>query len=153
MARTGQTSRGFTLLELLVVLAIGVLIISLVPPLLSGMEGTTELRAAARQLAAGLRQARNEAVIKQREATLTLDLERRRFTVTGSAQEHALPENLSVNLFTAQAELLNTATGRIRFFPDGSSTGGRIDLANKRFAYGVDVDWLTGRVRILVHTP
>ena len=66
--------RGFTLLEILVALVIGVLLVALVPPLLSGMSGATELRSAARQLAAGLRSARNEAITRQREAVLTLDL-------------------------------------------------------------------------------
>ena len=58
--------RGFTLLEILVALVIGVLLIALVPPLLSGLGGATEVRSAARQLAAGLRSARNEAVTRHR---------------------------------------------------------------------------------------
>jgi len=59
MSRTQPRQRGFTLLELLVVLVIAVLLVSLTPPLLSGLSGSTELRGAARQLAAGLRFARN----------------------------------------------------------------------------------------------
>jgi general secretion pathway protein H len=38
--------------------------------------------------------------------------------------------------------------GSIRFFPDGSSTGGSISLASGRETHTVVVDWLTGRVRI-----
>ena len=34
------------------------------------------------------------------------------------------------------------------FFPDGSSTGGRITLRSEVSAYRVDVDWLTGQVRV-----
>ena len=100
-ARAGQ--HGFTLLEILIVLVIGVLLVALVPPLLSGMSGATELRGAARQLAAGLRNARNEAVIRQQEAVLTLDLERRRFGVTGDPREIALPESVALKLYTAQS--------------------------------------------------
>ena len=40
-------------------------------------------------------------------------------------------------------------TGAIRFFPDGSSTGGRVTLMVGERSYAVDVDWLTGRVRVL----
>lgn len=146
-ARTGQ--HGFTLLEILIVLVIGVLLVALVPPLLSGMSGATELRGAARQLAAGLRNARNEAVTRQQEAVLTLDLERRRFGVTGDPREIALPESVALKLYTAQSELLDSATGGIRFFPDGSSTGGAITVSGPKLAYRVNVDWLTGTVAIV----
>ena len=146
-ARAGQ--HGFTLLEILIVLVIGVLLVALVPPLLSGMSGATELRGAARQLAAGLRNARNEAVTHQQEAVLTLDLERRRFGVTGDPREIALPESVALKLYTAQSELLDSATGGIRFFPDGSSTGGAITVSGPKLAYRVNVDWLTGAVAIV----
>lgn len=146
-ARAGQ--HGFTLLEILIVLVIGVLLVALVPPLLSGMSGATELRGAARQLAAGLRNARNEAVTRQQEAVLTLDLERRRFGVTGDPREIALPESMALKLYTAQSELLDSATGGIRFFPDGSSTGGAITVSGPKLAYRVNVDWLTGTVAIV----
>ncbi len=146
-ARVGQ--HGFTLLEILIVLVIGVLLVALVPPLLSGMSGATELRGAARQLAAGLRNARNEAVVRQQEAVLTLDLERHRFGVTGDPREIALPESVALKLYTAQSELLDSATGGIRFFPDGSSTGGSITVSGPKLAYRVNVDWLTGAVAIV----
>jgi len=147
---TGRVrQRGFTLLEILVALVIGVLLVALVPPLLSGLSGGTELRGAARQLAAGLRNARNEAVTRQQEAVLTLDLERRRFGVTGDPREIALPESVALKLYTAQSELLDSATGGIRFFPDGSSTGGAITVSGPKLAYRVNVDWLTGTVAIV----
>jgi general secretion pathway protein H len=144
-------SKGFTLLELLVVLAIAALMVGLVPPLISGLGGSTELKGGARQLAAGLKWARNEAVMKQREATLTLDIERRRFAMTGNPREFPLPKDARIKLYTAQSELLDESSGSIRFFPDGSSTGGHISLADDRIEYTVNVDWLTGRIKILDH--
>lgn len=141
--------QGFTLLELLVVLVIAVLLVALTPPLLSGLSTTTELRSAARQLAAGLRLARNEAVIRQREATLTLDLAQRRFVVSGERRQINLPESIGLHLYTAQSELWDQATGSIRFFPDGSSTGGAITVSGPKVAYRVNVDWLTGGIAIV----
>jgi general secretion pathway protein H len=149
VTRARVEQRGFTLLELLVVLVIAVLLVALVPPLLSGLSGGTELRGAARQLAAGLRFARNEAVTHQWEAVLTLDLVRHRFAVTGDPREIALPDSLSFHLYTAQSELFDQATGNIRFFPDGSSTGGAITVSGPKLAYRVNVDWLTGAVAIV----
>ena len=37
---------------------------------------------------------------------------------------------------------------QIRFFPDGSATGGRVRLARDNRQYVVVVDWLTGSVSL-----
>lgn len=145
--RSGQ--RGFTLLEILVALVIGVLLVALVPPLLSGMSGATELRGAARQLAAGLRNARNEAISSRRDALLTLDLAAHRFAVSGDPRTIALPADVALTLDTAEVEVNDRAAGSIRFFPDGSSTGGAITVVNARLSYRVTVDWLTGAIAII----
>jgi general secretion pathway protein H len=140
--------QGFTLLELLVVLVITVMMVALVPPLLSRLAASAELKGTTRQLAAALRYARDEAITRHSDGLLELDLGQRRFRVTGSPREFALPESIAVKLFTARSELLDEVSGSIRFFPDGSSTGGHITLASGRLAYTVNVDWLTGRVSI-----
>ncbi len=145
----GRRQAGFTLLEVLIVLVIGVLLVALTPPLLSGMSGATELRGAARQLAAGLRNARNQAVTGQQEAILLLDLAGRRFAVSGDSREVALPNSVALHLYTAQSELLDGEKGSIRFFPDGSSTGGAITVSGPKRAYRVNVDWLTGAIAIV----
>ncbi|MEE4379659.1 MAG: GspH/FimT family protein [Candidatus Competibacteraceae bacterium] len=139
---------GFSLVELLVVLVIVVLAVAVVPPLFMGVGSTAELRGAARQLAAGLRSVRSHAVLKQSPATLTVDLEARHFRVSSNNRSISLPTDVAVKLYTAQSELLNESSGNIRFFPDGSSTGGHITLANERLEYTVNVDWLTGRIGI-----
>ena len=141
---------AFTLVELLVVLLIGSLMLAIIPPLTSGLGLTTEMRGAARQLAAGLRSARNYAITKQQEAALTLELEQRKFTVSGDPRTVELPDDeaVQIKLFTAQSELVDNDTGRIRFFPDGSSTGGHISLIEGKVEYRVNVDWLTGRIVI-----
>ena len=149
MASIRPRQRGFTLLELMVVLVIAVLLVAVAPPLLSGLSGAAELRGATRQLAAGLRFARNDAVTRQREATLTLDLAQHRFAVSGDPREISLPETLVLQLYTAQAELWDQTTGNIRFFPDGSSTGGAITVSGPKRGYRVNVDWLTGGIAIV----
>jgi general secretion pathway protein H len=145
----GTRAAGFTLIELLVVLAILALISAMVIPRMLGGPSTTELRSAARQVAAGLRFARSEAVAKRQEARLMLDLEHQSFEVDGDARVRALPRGVGVKLFTAQADLVSDKVGAIRFFPDGGSNGGRVTVFAGERKYEVDVDWLTGRVSIL----
>jgi prepilin-type N-terminal cleavage/methylation domain-containing protein len=38
--------------------------------------------------------------------------------------------------------------GAIVFFPDGASTGGRVQLSANKAAMNIDVTWLTGEVRL-----
>jgi len=59
-----------------------------------------------------------------------------------------LPKGIDLKLYTAQSEVTSERKGGIRFYPDGSSTGGRITLSAGERKYLVDVDWLTGRVSI-----
>lgn len=140
--------RGFSLLELLVVVTIMGAVYILVPRFfLSGVSGA-DLRASSRDVAAGLRQARSLAVSGKRETAVTLDLEKRVFALSGNSRQFQLPEQLELKLYTAQSEIVNERQGAIRFFPDGSSTGGRVTLASGERKFLVDVDWLTGKVSI-----
>jgi general secretion pathway protein H len=139
---------GFTMMELVVVLLLMGLMLLIVPRYaFTGVSGA-DLRASSRDIAAGLRLARSEAVLQRREATLTFDLEKRSFSLSNHAKVHQLPEALELKLFTAQSEVVNEKQGAIRFFPDGSSTGGRVTVASGERKYLVDVDWLTGKVSI-----
>ena len=141
--------RGVTLLELLIVLVIMAIVAAFTIPMFGGPVSTSELRASARQLAAGLRLARSEAVSERRETFLVLDVAGKRFKVDRDPQEHALPSRVELKLFTAQNDLVSDNVGAIRFYPDGGSNGGRITIASGSRKFDVDVDWLTGRVAIL----
>ena len=139
---------GVTLLELLIVIALMGIVAALVVPMFGGPVSTSELRATARQLAAGLRLARSEAVSERRETFLVVDVAGKRFKVDREAREHALPSKVDLKLFTAQNDLVSENVGAIRFYPDGGSNGGRITVAAGARKFNVDVDWLTGRVAI-----
>lgn len=140
--------RGFTMIELLVVLVIMGIVSAVAIPVFTGTSNA-EMKGAARQLASGLRLARSTALTQRRETFLVIDLAGRRFKVDREAKEYPLPRNVELKLFTAQKDLVDDKVGAIRFYPDGGSNGGRITLASGDRKYEVDVDWLTGRVAIL----
>jgi general secretion pathway protein H len=140
---------GFTLLELLVVLALLAMTYALIPPMFSLGGSTAELKAGARQVAAGLRKARSQAIVSRSEATLTLNVESRSFVLSGDDTPRILPRQAEIGVYTAQGEVLDANSAAIRFYPDGSSTGGRVTLAMGERKYLIDVDWLTGQTEIL----
>ena len=150
--------RGFTLLELLVVFAIMALISAIVLPYLPNVMASTHVKGAARELAVSLKHARSLAIEHQNETTLVVNVDEKNYVLTEDAENIksnnqsyknlALPDKATLSLITAESEQLSRHEGQIRFFPDGSSTGGQIKLAYKDQEYFVDVHWLTGRVKI-----
>ena len=139
---------GFTLLELLVVLAIAAGIAALVMPQLSNAIALFELKSGARQLASALQAARGRAIARDGEVSVIVDVEKRMYRTTGVSEVLPVSPELILKLETADSEVLNDQVGAIRFFPDGSSTGGRLTLSAGSKRYVVSVNWLTGRVTI-----
>ncbi|HET7778214.1 MAG TPA: GspH/FimT family pseudopilin, partial [Rudaea sp.] len=58
----------------------------------------------------------------------------------------ALPPNMRMTMLTADNEVTGANSGRIRFFPDGASTGGHISVYMGKEEWRINVDWLTGAV-------
>ena len=139
---------GFTLLEMMIVLVLGAIIYAVLLSAPLGKASAADLKAAARTLASGLRTAQTSAMTSRRDALLTLDVESREFVLSGDPQARKLPDGIELKLYTAQTEVASERRGSIRFYPDGSSTGGRITVASGERKFLVDVDWLTGRVSI-----
>ncbi len=140
--------RGFTLFELLVVMLLIGLVLTLVPGFLVRGQPGLDVQVAARAVADGLRTARSEAILRNREQVFAIDVEARRFRSLPDRPPVQLDQAIELSLYTARAELQDAGTGQIRFFPDGTSSGGRIGLALGGRQVAVEVDWLTGEVTI-----
>ncbi|MFZ2172143.1 MAG: GspH/FimT family pseudopilin [Methylococcaceae bacterium] len=140
--------RGFTLLELIVVLFIVVLGFSVVGINLSSGNNSTEVKAAARDIVSALRYARGQALMTHEETTVALNLAENTYTVSGRDKIYIIPEAIAVTVVTAQSELTGEGLGNIRFFADGSSTGGRITLERTNTTWQIDINWLTGQIEL-----
>ena len=145
---SGDPAYGFTLLEVLVVLVIASVMYVLILGVPFRGASIADLKAAARNLASGLRQAQTLAMVTRRDALLTIDVQEHQYMLAGESAPRNIPKDIELKLFTAQSELIDQNKGAIRFYPDGSSTGGRITVSAGERKYEVDVDWLTGRVSI-----
>lgn len=106
-----------------------------------------DARAAAGQLAQGLRLARAEAIARNRRVGFALDVAAGSYRV-GDGPVQTLPRGLALSITAVAEQTAASRLGGIGFLPDGSSSGGRIGVVAGRVRVWVGVDWLTGRVSI-----
>ncbi len=140
--------RGFTLIELMVVLVIIVLGTSIVAINFASGNDRAELKAAARDVVSALRYARGEALMDHEETTVDFDLESNSYTVSGREKTYGIPESIGLTIVTAESELTGQDQGSIRFYADGSSTGGRVNLTAGAAKWQIDINWLTGHISL-----
>ncbi len=145
---TARSPKCFTLIELLVVLVIMGVLLTLAPAAFHRLAPGLEMKSAARQVAGLLREARGLAIRDNREMTVIVDTQDKVYRLGIGARSHELNAALTVSLVTAASERLDETAGRIRFFPDGTSTGGRVTLSRDERKFDITVDWLTGLVAI-----
>jgi general secretion pathway protein H len=146
-----QNNKGFTLLELMVVLFIMVLGFSIIGINLSSGNNATEHQRAARDIVSALRYARGMALMTHKENTVTFNLNENSYTVAGRAKVYAIPETIKVTIVTAKSQMTSKNQGSIRFFGDGSSTGGRVSLKRSESVWQIDINWLTGQIELENH--
>lgn len=139
---------GFTLIEMLIVLVIASIVMATLVPSFGPAIARAQLYSATRDVASALRHTRGQAMIKGQDALFELNTQQHTYRVAGRPRVYKLPPEIELGLFTTTTETLDEGTGRIRFFPDGSATGGRVTLVAVKQTRVVDVNWLTGEVRI-----
>jgi general secretion pathway protein H len=132
-------------MELLVVLSILALVAVIAVPAIGRLGPGAEVKAAAHSVAAALRQGRAQAIRDNAEVAVAFNLDERVLAVGAGAPVQLRPD-IALSMLTASTELLGAGAARIRFYPDGTSTGGRVSVARDGVVYNIYVDWLTGRV-------
>jgi general secretion pathway protein H len=136
---------GFTLFEMLIVLAIIAIAAVYVLPAVSGRSSTFEITADA--IESGLVNARLKALSRGQEARLVFENKKRTFASDDGKLVAEVPPDMAIRLVTARSEASTQPTS-IRFFPDGSSSGGEIVLELGGLRRRLLVSWLTGKISI-----
>lgn len=129
------------------VMVIIALVLGLLATSISRSISGAETRVAARKVVAALRYTRTRAILDKSETVFMVDTEARSYQAP-DREEVVLPEGVDILLTTARSELTSEVAGGIRFFPDGGSTGGHVDLVVRGREYRVDVAWLTGEATL-----
>ena len=132
-------ARGFTMVEMTVVLLLLAVVLTIVFPNVSGLFGQAPSDDTVRRVADALTEARAEAIAARRSVRFSLGPEGRSWRYgerTGDTEGGA-------TLFLSAAPLAGGPA--IVFFPDGSSTGGRLTVGGNEPRRVIAVGWLTGK--------
>jgi general secretion pathway protein H len=146
----GTRSSGFSLLEMLLVMALVAAASLLAVSAFGGGTQGMQLRAGAKELAAQLRFARAVAISSGEPQDVIIDPQARRW-VGAKGRSGALPDVGAIVFTGARASQFEAAAegkGAVRFFPDGAATGGRVRMQANGGGWDVDIGWLTGEVRV-----
>ena len=142
-----RTAAGVSLLEMLLVVAIIAAASLLAAAALSGGFAGIQLRSNAKEIAANLRYVRAQALAKGQPQKFVIDP--RAHTWTAGEDRHGeIPRKLGIVFTGTRGLQARAGEGAILFFPDGASTGGRVQLQSGKAAWNVDVAWLTGEVTL-----
>ena len=141
-----REASGFTLIELLVVLAIMALVVTLLSPMLRLGRSSADLRSARNEMLAAMRTARSTAIAQNRTMAVVLDPARGRYGEP--RHDHQLPRGMTMSWQALWPVAGHNHLGAIYFFPDGSASGGEIDLRTGNVVGAVIVDWFSGMASI-----
>lgn len=158
-------NKGFSLIELAVVLVLMSLSIALIAPSLSRFSKSVELKASAQKIGAILRNYRSEAVNKGRVYQVLFDSNRMEVRVLSVVRDdekdesenkearetktYSLPPGVQIKEIETESAQYPADLPAIEFYPNGGSNGGNIHLdARDHQGYRIKVHFLTGSVTI-----
>jgi general secretion pathway protein H len=141
-------ARGFTLFELLIALVVAALVMTVIVPSVRNRSGRVDLASVAHDVAESVRNTRAMAIDANRRQEFVIDVDRRIYGPLHAVPMHRLQPDIRISLATTAGSLIGPSVGGIRFYPDGSSSGGTIVLADGGLRYELLINWLDGGVVI-----
>jgi general secretion pathway protein H len=159
--------KGFTLIELMMVIFIIGISMALVSPSLSRFSKTAELKSTAQKIAAILRNSRSEAVNKGRIYQVLFNADVREVKVRwmkvneeekeGEEKKdlpatpvYPFPEGIFIKEVELKGTQYDSELPAIEFYPNGGSNGGSFLLEDEDHkGYRIKVHFLTGMVEII----
>lgn len=139
-------NKGFTLIELTIVLIIMVIGFSVIGSNISSGNKSSQLKAVTRDLGSAFRYARGQALISREEVAVAIDLSENSYKLSNREKIYHFSSEIELTLVIAQDEFTKGEVGHIRFYPDGSSSGGRVTMEWGNLLQIIDINWLTGKV-------
>jgi len=141
--RRGRGSRGFSLIEVTIAVAIVATLAAVAAVALRPATDRLRLEAEAREVEAILGALRTQAITRRVALGLRVARDGRAVTYGDPALTRTLPAAIGLRMI-GEGE----ARRDLVFFPEGGSTGGTLRLDDGRRAIVLSVAWLTGRISL-----
>lgn len=135
---------GFTLLELLIVLALVTLIVGIATTFFVNTLPASRLSATARDIASTIRNARVLAQINNEQQVMTIDLDSHRYGIEGRGDKN-IPPGIYIKVMDPFSGEILDGTYHMRFHAYGTG-GGTIVVWNNKKSVTIRVDPVTGPV-------
>lgn len=148
-AEAGRAEGGFTLLEVVCVLAILAILTAMAMPVFSRGTSRPRLESVAVATAALLKADRTAAVRRQIQVATEIDAPLRTIHSTATGRTVKVPNDVDVDALLTERCQRASSGPTIRFFASGMSCGGIIALSRGGTGFEVRVNWLTGGVNIV----
>jgi general secretion pathway protein H len=145
------SERGFTLLEMVCVLALIAMMAAVLLPLFPRHTTRSRLQGYVLQTAALLKEDRNAAIRRGTGVATLVDAGGRVIRSGASADMVRIPDDVRFETLLPRTCNQREALSTIRFFASGMSCGGAVTLARDDVGYEIRVNWLTGRIEIVSH--
>lgn len=139
---------GFSLIEMIVVLAILALVLAVVAPQQRSMGSGADIKLEAMRLTAALRAAHARAVSTGVDVSFEADVQHKSWYIAGISPSRSLPPGMGLTMIAARHLGSDRDETRLVFFSDGSATGGSIGLSDGQAVVHILVSWLDGSVSI-----
>jgi general secretion pathway protein H len=149
----GSGESGFTLLEVVCVIAIVAMIAAMAIPMLPRGTSRSRLESYAIETAALLKADRNAAIRRRTETTTEVDAVSRSVRSNSTGRVVQVPSDVAFDALLAARCDRRAAGSAIHFLASGMSCGGVIALSRLGNGYEVRVNWLTGGVDIVPLNP
>jgi general secretion pathway protein H len=149
MNRRAGSEDGFTLLEMVCVLAIIALLAAVLLPNMPRQTSRSRLEAYAIEAATLLKTDRSAAIRQRLEVTTLIDAQSRSVRSGASGETLRLPEDVRFQALLPENCNHRPAIATISFFASGMSCGGVIALTRDDMGYEIRINWLTGRIEVV----
>lgn len=143
------SERGFTLLEMVCVLALIAMMAAVLLPFIPRQTSRSRLQAYALQAAAMLKEDRNAAIRRGTGVATLVDAGGRLIQSGATADMIRIPADVHFEALLPRTCNRRESLSTISFFASGMSCGGAIALTRLDVGYEVRVNWFTGRVEIV----
>ena len=139
--------KGFSLVELLVVLTIMSILVGSISLIMFRKEET--LKTLSTKIVQNMRLAQQQAIRENKSNQVEIDFSNNSFYFLNDTV--SLPDDISITIRTSENQQLEKDLVAVTFYPDFSSSGGVVTLETDKELFEITLIWISGKISTRYH--